>query len=64
MRTFSRLLITMGMAVLSLTAAPALAQTEISISSWVPPSHFLNKDFLAGWAQEVEKASKSTALKV
>jgi TRAP-type C4-dicarboxylate transport system substrate-binding protein len=45
------------MAVLSLTAAPAFAQTEISISSWVPPSHFLNKDFLAGWAHEVETAT-------
>ena len=57
MRTLSRLLITMGAVLLSLTAAPAFAQTEISISSWVPPSHFLNKDFLAGWAQEVEKAT-------
>src|ERR1035437_9306779 len=57
MRTLYRLVITMGILVLSLTTAPALAQTEISISSWVPPSHFLNKDFLAGWTQEVEKAT-------
>lgn len=57
MRTLCRLMITMGAVVLSMTVAPALAQTEISISSWVPPSHFLSKDFLAGWAQEVEKAS-------
>ena len=57
MRTLSRWVSTMGMLVLSLTAAPALAQTEISISSWVPSSHFLNKDFLTGWTQEVEKAT-------
>jgi TRAP-type C4-dicarboxylate transport system substrate-binding protein len=57
MRALSRLLIAMGFAALSLTAAPTLAQTEISISSWVPPSHFLNKEFLAGWAQEVEAAT-------
>jgi hypothetical protein len=41
--------------VVSLTAAPSFAQSEISISSWVPQSHFLDSDFLAGWAQEVEK---------
>jgi len=57
MPAFSRLVIAMCMVMLSLSAAPALAQTEISISSWVPPSHFLNKDFLAGWAQEVEQAT-------
>ena len=52
-----RLVFAMSVVALSLSAAPAFAQTEISISSWVPPSHFLNKDFLAGWAQEVEKAT-------
>ena len=52
-----RSMITMGIVALCLTVTPALAQTEISISSWVPPSHFLNKDFLTGWAQEVEKAT-------
>ena len=57
MRTLSKWVATMGVVLLSLGSAPAFAQTEISISSWVPPSHFLNKDFLAGWAQEVEKAT-------
>ena len=57
MRTFCRLVVAVGTVALSLTAASALAQTEISISSWVPPSHFLNKDFLTGWTQEVEKAT-------
>ncbi len=57
MRSFCRLLFAWGVALLSLTAASAFAQTEISISSWVPPTHFLQKDFLAGWAQEVEKAT-------
>jgi len=57
MGALSRLAIAIGMAVLGLTTTSAVAQTEISISSWVPPTHFLNKDFLAGWAQEVEKAT-------
>src|SRR5512147_611535 len=35
----------------------ARAQTEVSISSWVPPSHLLVKDFLLPWTQEVEKAT-------
>ena len=57
MPALSRLVIAIGIVVLSLTTAPAFAQTEISISSWVPPSHFLNKDFMTGWTQEVEKAT-------
>jgi TRAP-type C4-dicarboxylate transport system substrate-binding protein len=57
MSALSRLVIAVGIVVLSLTTAPAFAQTEISISSWVPPSHFLNKDFMTGWTQEVEKAT-------
>lgn len=46
-----------GAAVVFACANTALAQTEISISSWVPPSHLLVKDFLLPWTQEVEKAT-------
>lgn len=35
----------------------ASAQTTLTMSSWVPPSHPLTKDMLAGWAADVEKAS-------
>jgi TRAP-type transport system periplasmic protein len=35
----------------------ASAQTVLTMSSWVPPSHALTKDMLVGWANEVEKAS-------
>ena len=57
MRTFVKAAVRSVVAVLWLAGATAFAQTEISISSWVPATHFLNKDFLAGWTQEVEKAS-------
>jgi TRAP-type transport system periplasmic protein len=33
------------------------AETTLTMSSWVPPSHALTKDVLAVWAQNVEKAS-------
>lgn len=33
------------------------AQTVLTMSSWVPPSHPLTKDMLVGWAADVEKAS-------
>jgi TRAP-type transport system periplasmic protein len=33
------------------------AQTSLTMSSWVPPSHSLTKDVLAVWAQNVEKAT-------
>ncbi len=43
----------MGMA-----AAPlAQAQTVLTMSSWVPPSHHLTAYFLPTWAAEVEKAT-------
>ena len=33
------------------------AQTTMTMSSWVSPSHLLTKDVLAVWAQQVEKAT-------
>ena len=57
MRSFFRAAAGSLLASLSLAGATAFAQTEISISSWVPPSHLLVKDFLQPWSQEVEKAT-------
>src|SRR5215470_19222693 len=36
---------------------PAAAQTTLTMSSWVSPSHLLTKDVLAVWGQQVEKAT-------
>ena len=41
-----------------LAAAPAaLAQTTLTMSSWVSPQHHLTAVVLQGWANEVEKAT-------
>jgi TRAP-type C4-dicarboxylate transport system substrate-binding protein len=39
------------------TASPALAQTTLTMSSWVSPQHHLTATVLVGWANEVEKAT-------
>jgi TRAP-type C4-dicarboxylate transport system substrate-binding protein len=44
-------------AVLAVLSQPAVAQTTMTMSSWVSPSHLLTKDVLAVWAQQVEKAT-------
>ncbi len=36
---------------------PALAQTTLTMSSWVSPQHHLTANVLQGWATEVEKAT-------
>ena len=38
-------------------APPALAQTTLTMSSWVSPQHHLTAVVLQGWASEVEKAT-------
>ncbi len=38
-------------------APPALAQTTLTMSSWVSPQHHLTAVVLQGWANEVEKAT-------
>src|SRR5882757_9617660 len=38
-------------------APAAVAQTVLTMSSWVGPSHLLTKDVLAVWGQQVEKAT-------
>src|SRR5581483_1286442 len=51
-----------GIAALAVTLlagwpAAGIAQTTMTMSSWVSPSHLLTKDVLAVWAQQVEKAT-------
>jgi TRAP-type transport system periplasmic protein len=36
---------------------PAAAQTTLTMSSWVSPSHLLTRDVLTVWGQQVEKAT-------
>jgi TRAP-type C4-dicarboxylate transport system substrate-binding protein len=38
-------------------APPASAQTTLTMSSWVGPTHHLTSGVLQGWANEVEKAT-------
>jgi TRAP-type C4-dicarboxylate transport system substrate-binding protein len=45
-------------ALLLLGVAGASAQTTLTMSSWVPPSHPLTRDVLGGWAAAVEKATQ------
>jgi TRAP-type C4-dicarboxylate transport system substrate-binding protein len=42
----------------ALAWAPAHAQTTLTVSSWLPPSHIITKDMMMGWAAEVEKATQ------
>lgn len=39
------------------TSAQAQAQTTLTLSSWVPPTHFVVKDILQPWMAEVNKAT-------
>ncbi len=43
---------------LSAAAATASAQTVLTMSSWVPPTHSLTRDVLNVWAKSVEKATE------
>jgi TRAP-type transport system periplasmic protein len=45
-------------ALLMLGMASSFAQTTLTMSSWVPPSHPLTRDVLGGWAAQVEKATQ------
>jgi len=52
-----RLLLTALAAAVIAGAPPALAQTTLTMSSWVSPQHHLTSVVLQGWATEVEKAT-------
>jgi TRAP-type transport system periplasmic protein len=41
----------------TLAAAPALAQTELRLHTFVPPGHIIFREILEPWAQEVEQES-------
>jgi TRAP-type C4-dicarboxylate transport system substrate-binding protein len=45
------------MLAVGVAAPPALAQTTLTMSSWVSPQHHLTATVLQGWAAEVEKAT-------
>src|SRR5438093_2318444 len=44
-------------ALLAAWPSAVTAQTTMTMSSWVSPSHLLTKDVLSVWAQQVEKAT-------
>ena len=46
-----------AVAALAVLSQPVAAQTTLTMSSWVSPSHLLTKDVLAVWGQQVEKAT-------
>ena len=53
-----RILASFAAALALVAGAPAAsAQTVLTMSSWVPPTHSLTRDVLAVWAQQVEKAT-------
>jgi TRAP-type C4-dicarboxylate transport system substrate-binding protein len=52
-----RLLLATLVAGIAAAAPPALAQTTLTMSSWVSPQHHLTSVVLQGWANEVEKAT-------
>lgn len=43
---------------LALGVGTAAAQTTLTMSSWVGPTHLLTRDVLGGWAAAVEKATQ------
>ncbi len=53
----SSVLLTLLTAGLVAAAQPAVAQTTLTMSSWVSPQHHLTSVVLQGWATEVEKAT-------
>jgi TRAP-type transport system periplasmic protein len=54
LRAFLLAIVTVGLVA---AAPPAVAQTTLTMSSWVSPQHHLTSVVLQGWATEVEKAT-------
>lgn len=42
---------------LGFAGGPALAQTTLTMSSWVPQTHALTRDVLGAWAKDVERVT-------
>ena len=40
-----------------LTGVSAYAQTTLTVSSWVPPTHAIVADMIVPWGQEIESAT-------
>jgi len=57
MGKFSRRAALIALALALCLAPPAVAQTTLTMSSWVSPQHHLTSVVLQGWASEVEKAT-------
>jgi TRAP-type C4-dicarboxylate transport system substrate-binding protein len=57
MSSLKTLALTALAASLIAAAQPAVAQTTLTMSSWVSPQHHLTAVVLQGWANEVEKAT-------
>ena len=53
----SRFLAALAATLALIAGAPAHAQTVLTMSSWVPPTHSLTRDVLMVWAANVEKAT-------
>ncbi len=60
MNTRMRIKLLAAGAVLAASGLPAAAQaqTRLTMSSWVPPTHFVVKDILQPWAEEVSKVTQ------
>ena len=41
-------------------SAPAIAQTNLTMSSWVSPTHPLTKNVVVAWGDQVEKATNGS----
>ncbi len=52
MKLLAALALTLGF-----SAGSAVAQTTLTMSSWVPPTHSLTRDVLGVWAKEVERVT-------
>lgn len=48
----------LGASALVLGTAPAGAETVLRISSWAPPTHFVNSKIWPGWGAMIEKATE------
>jgi len=57
MRTMRFVLAALMTSVVAAAAQPAVAQTTLTMSSWVSPQHHLTANVLQGWANEAEKAT-------
>ena len=48
----------LAMAAAALTVPAARAHTTLTLSNWVPPTHFITKDILEPWMAEVSKVTQ------